>query len=109
MNWFALLAWLVPVLNIEAPPELAAVRQRLESIDPARFADIAELVGIGNPGPAIQVFLAPENSDRARNVAPWVSGYAVGESAQVVLFPARSPQYPNGSLEDVLRHEVTHV
>ena len=30
--------------------------------------------------PAIQVLLATEASDLAREVAPWISGFAVGES-----------------------------
>jgi hypothetical protein len=45
----------------------------------------------------------------------WIAGFASnGEGPEkkdemVVLFPARTPSYPNGSLEDVLRHEVAHV
>jgi hypothetical protein len=94
-------------LRIEAPPELAAVRKRLESINPQRFDDIAQLVGLTDVGPAIRVVLAPESSDPARSVSPWIAGFTVGES--VVLFPARSPTYPNNSLEDVMRHEVAHA
>jgi hypothetical protein len=52
--------------------------------------------------------LATESSDWARGVSPWIAGFAVG-SDLVVLFPARSPSYPDNTLEDVLRHEVTHV
>jgi hypothetical protein len=46
---------------------------------------------------------------------PWIAGFASnGEGPEkkdemVVLFPARTPSYPNSSLEDVLRHEVAHV
>jgi hypothetical protein len=99
----------LPKLQIEGPPELAAVRTRLQSIDPWRFADITQLVGGTDVGPAIQVILAPENSDVARGVSRWISGFAVGASGSVVIFPARSPSYPHGTLEDVLRHEVAHV
>jgi hypothetical protein len=53
--------------------------------------------------------LAAENSDLSRRVSPWIAGFAVGASNLVVLFPARSPSYPDDTLEDVLRHEVTHV
>src|SRR4029079_16693366 len=87
-------------LRIEAPSELSAVRQRLESIDPQRFDDIAHLVGLTDAGAAIRVVLAPESSDLARSVSPWIAGFTVGDS--VVLFPARSPTYPNNSLEDVM-------
>src|SRR5262249_56426725 len=48
-------------------------------------------------------------SDVARAVAPWISGFAAGESNLVVMFPARSPGYPDNTLEDVLRHEVAHI
>jgi len=98
-----------PELKIEGPPELDTVRRRLESIAPERFADIAKLLGIASSGPAILVRLVTENSDLARNVAPWIAGFAIGDSNLVVIFPARSPGYPDRTLEDVLRHEVTHV
>ena len=98
-----------PPLRFEAPPELNSVRRRLESIAPERFADIADLLGVRDSGLAIQVELAGENSDVARDVAPWIAGFAIGNSNRVVLFPARSPGYPDHTLEDVLRHEVAHV
>jgi hypothetical protein len=98
-----------PQLHIEAPPELAVIRQRLESIPTARFADIASLLGIRESGRPIQVQLVRENSEVARSVAPWIAGFAVGDSNLVVIFPARSPGYPDRTLEDVLRHEVAHV
>jgi hypothetical protein len=99
----------VPHLQIEAPPELATIRQRLESIPPERFADIASLFGIRDSGLPVQVQLVRENSELARSVAPWIAGFAVGDSNLVVIFPARSPGYPDRTLEDVLRHEVAHV
>src|SRR5437867_13257360 len=98
-----------PKLEIEAPTELDPVRNRLQSIPPGRFADIAEFLGLIDPGPVIQVKLATETSDVARVVAPWISGFAAGESNLVVVFPARSPGYPDNTLEDVLRHEVAHI
>src|SRR5437773_7135126 len=98
-----------PKLEIEAPTELDPVRNRLQSIPPGRFADIAEFLGLIAPGSVIQVKLATETSDVARAVAPWISGFAAGESNLVVMFPARSPGYPDNTLEDVLRHEVAHV
>ena len=98
-----------PALQIDAPPELGAVRTRLQSIPTDRFADIAEFLGITHADPPIHVLLATESSNLARDVAPWISGFAVGESNVVVIFPARSPGYPDHTLEDVLRHEVAHV
>jgi hypothetical protein len=96
-------------LQIEAPPELAAARMRLEAMPAGNFADIAQFLGVSDSGPAIHVVLTTEDSRLARDVPPWISGFAVGESNLIVLFPARSPGYPNDTLEDVLRHEVAHV
>jgi len=104
-----LLVTLQPQLHISAPPELLTVQRRLESIDTKRFADIAELVGIKDAGSTIEVVLAPETSEVARGTSPWIAGFANSPSSTVVLFPSRTPRYPNGSLEEVLRHEVAHI
>src|SRR5258707_1259241 len=53
--------------------------------------------------------LAAETSEWARQVPPSTAGFAVGEDNLVVLFPSRSPTYPQDTLEDVLHHEVAHV
>jgi len=98
-----------PELRIEAPPEFAAFRARLESLDPKVFAGVLQFLGIKDPGPAIRVILAPESSDLARQTPSWIAGFAVGGTDLVVIFPARTPGYPDNSLEDVLRHEVAHV
>jgi hypothetical protein len=76
------------------------------------LAGIMELVGqVGqvDAGQPIQVALVPETSELARQVEPWIVGFARGASGGIVIFPARSPQYPHISLDDVLRHEVAHV
>jgi hypothetical protein len=98
-----------PRLRIEAPPELSAIRTRLESIDPLRFTEVAQRVGLTGPLPTIRVILATEQTDWARSVSAWVAGFAIGASNLVVVFPSRSPSYPDATLEDVLRHEVAHV
>ena len=82
---------------------------RLESLPSNSFDDIAQFLGVSGAETAIHVVLAPETSEVARRVPGWISGFAVGESNLVVLFPARSPGYPDQTLEDVLRHEVAHV
>jgi hypothetical protein len=106
--FFAPLRGAVPNLQIESPPELAVIRARLQAIPSSRFDDISEFLGAESGSP-IRVVLAPENTELARSVAPWISGFAVGESSLVVIFPARSPGYPDDTIEDVLRHEVAHV
>ena len=98
-----------PALVIMAPVELASARSRLESFNRLPLADIAGTVGLAEPGPAIQVVLAAEDSEAARGAGAWIAGYALGNAGLVVLFPARSPVYPHDTLEDVLRHEVAHV
>lgn len=113
--WLAVLAVVSPAaqappaLVIMAPVDLASARSRLESFNRFPLADIVSTVGLAEPGPAIQVVLAAEDSEAARGTSPWVAGYAIGNAGLVVLFPARSPVYPHDTLEDVLRHEVAHV
>jgi hypothetical protein len=99
----------VPRLEIESPPELATIGSRLQAFAGNGMGDIGEFLGIRESGPPIRVVLSPENSELARRVAPWIAGFAVGESSLVVIFPARSPGYPDNTLEDVLRHEVAHI
>jgi hypothetical protein len=67
------------------------------------------LVGLAEPGPPIRVVLAREGSDLARNVPPWIAGYALGDAGLVVLLPGREPSYPESSIAELLNHEVAHV
>lgn len=98
-----------PRLVVEAPPSLEPEARRLRALDSSRLESAARLVGLEEPGPPIQVVLAPEGSEPARVVPPWVSGYAWSERGIVVLLPQRVPTYPDSSLEDLLGHEVAHV
>src|SRR5688500_5280684 len=97
-----------PELIVQAPPSLERVAAKVRSVDPGRLLDAMRLVGLKDPGPPIQVILGPEGSDLAM-VPPWVSGYAFGEQGVIVLLPARTPSYPESSMEELLRHEVAHV
>lgn len=99
----------VPKLNIEAPEELAAARTRLESFDTNRLGGVMRLVGLDDPGEPIRVVLAPEGSTLAQQAPPPIAGFAASDESLIVLFPARSPAYPDDTLEDVLHHEVAHV
>jgi MYXO-CTERM domain-containing protein len=98
-----------PTLIINAPEELAAARTRLASFDRSPLAGIVRMTGLADPGPPIHVILADESSDAAASVSASTAGYAIGDAGLIVLFPSRSPVYPNDTLEDVLRHEVAHV
>ena len=96
-------------LLVEAPPALEPVAARLRALDPVQIEGAARLVGLADPGAPIRVILAGEGSVQALSAPPWVAGYALPEQGVVVLLPARSPRYPDASLEDLLRHEVAHV
>lgn len=96
-----------PEIRIEAPPGLSAEKTRLESFEGKRLADVARLVGLRNPGPPIHIELAADASDWARAVPRWTAGFARRD--KVVIFPSRSPTYPDSTLDDVLRHEVAHA
>lgn len=96
-------------LQIEAPVQLRTVQAHLESFDSQRLKDVIGLVGSTAPQAPVRVILATESSDWARGVSPWVAGYALNSPELVVIFASRSPGYPHGTLDDVLRHEVAHV
>jgi len=96
-------------LEIESPPELAPFRARLAAWHKERVADILSLVGLPQPGAPIRIVLATEASEWARDVRPWVAGFAVESVGLIVLFPDRSPAYPDDNFDDVFRHELTHV
>ena len=98
-----------PDLRFEAPPEFESVASRLEEVERSRLERVLDLVGLEESGPPIRVVLAPEGSLEASRVPTWVAGYAVGSIGLVVLMPARSPAYPDRSLDAVLLHEVAHV
>jgi hypothetical protein len=99
----------IPQLEIAAPEELAGARTRLESFDTGRLSGVMQLVGLEDPGTPIRVALVPERSPLARKAPSQTAGYALPEQSLIVLFPARSPRYPDDTLEDVLHHEVAHV
>jgi hypothetical protein len=96
-------------LVVEAPASLEPLAARLRALDPVQIEGAARLVGLTDPGPPIRVVLAGEGSVEALSAPSWVAGYALPERGVVVLLPARSPRYPDSSIEDLLRHEVAHV
>lgn len=96
-----------PELRIDAPPGLSAEKSRLESFEGRRLADVVRLIGLRNPGPPIHIELASDTSDWARSVPKWTAGFARQDS--VVIFPSRSPTYPDNTLDDVVLHEVAHA
>lgn len=99
----------LPRLEVEAPPEYRALARELEALPAERFLPIVRLVGSEQAGPPIRVHLATEDSAEAQAADSWVAGYAYGALGRVVLLVERTPPYPDGSLEELLDHEVAHV
>ena len=98
-----------PRLIVEAPPALSGVAARVRAVPPQAFAEVMSLLGLADPGPPILVRLEPEGSAPALAVPPWIAAYALPGAGVVIVFPARTPSYPDSSLDDLLRHEVAHV
>ncbi|MCG8459118.1 MAG: hypothetical protein MI919_22805 [Holophagales bacterium] len=99
----------LPRLIFQAPEQLEGRREVLERFDPTTLEPILDLVGLRQPGPPIRIVLAPEGSREARRAPSWSVAYALGNAGLVVLIPSRVPVYPDGDLEQVLRHEIAHV
>ena len=100
-------------LVFEPQPGLPPAANRLAGGGRPWVSSVMELVGLDAPGPDIHVFLAPESSSLAREAPAWVTGYTDGVTTEagsrVVILAERTPSYPDGGLEEVLAHEVTHV
>lgn len=99
----------LPELRVEAAPSLAAAAEGVRRVDDSRLAAAMRLTGLETPGPPIHVVLAPEDSAAAEEAPPWVAGYADSAADLIVLFPERSPSYPDSSLGELVGHEVAHV
>ena len=102
-------------LRLEAPLEgeraLSALAQRAPSI----LAGLEASVGLSLTRP-IRVVLVPpgpvRDPDLARlesGVPSWAAGYAVPAERTAVVRLALSRQYPYGTPESVLAHEITHL
>lgn len=90
----------------ESSPEHAT---RIEELDPRRLAIAMQLLGLREPGGEILLVLATEDSLAARSAPPWISGYAFSDKGVAVLFPSRTPSYPDSTFEELVLHEVGHV
>ncbi len=99
----------VPRFEIEAPPELTALADRILGQDPRRLEATMDLLGLAHPGPPINIILAAEDAPVAQGTPTWVSGFAYGNLGVIVLFPERTPAYPDTSFDELLFHELSHV
>ena len=98
-----------PQLVVEAPAELTAVAEEVRSIGEGDFSAGLHITGVIGFTRPIRVVLAAESSELAREVPTWVSGFARGSEAVIVLFPARVHSYPDRNLRTLVHHEVAHV
>jgi hypothetical protein len=98
-----------PQLVVEAPAGLAAVAEEVRSIGEGDFSAGLHITGVIGFTTPIRIILSPENSELAREVPTWVSGFARGSEAVIVLFPARVNSYPDRNLRTLVHHEVAHV
>lgn len=98
-------------LDVESPPSLAQVTDRVRRLDGQQLGDALARAGLRIP-PRIHLTLMPENDPRARGVPFWIAGFASG-SHDITIFPARidssGASYPYDSLETVVWHEVVHL
>lgn len=109
VSWMPAAAAPAPRLVVEAPPELEAVANEVRALGEGDFSEVLHLTGRTGFTRPIQVMLVPEDAPLARGVPEWVSGYARGRDAVIVLFPARVRSYPDRNLRTLLHHEVAHV
>jgi hypothetical protein len=98
-----------PQLEVEADASLARYAQALSEVDSRPLAVLVGRLGLKRAGEPIRVQLLAESSPAAAGAPSWIAGWAYGALGTVVLLPERAPAYPDGSLEELLRHEVTHV
>jgi hypothetical protein len=82
---------------------------RIRDLDPERLAVAMRLLGLQEAGDPIRLVLAPEDSLVARSAPPWIAGYAFSDRGAAVLFPARTPAYPDSTFEELVLHEVGHI
>lgn len=92
-------------LTVEAPPELAAVADRVRATSPEAVASALSRAGLELPA-NVHVTLVPERE--AQDVPRWIVARAYG-SDQVVILPARISSYPYDSLDSVVLHEIVHL
>jgi len=98
-----------PDLVVEFPNDFPAHAARIRELDPQRLAHAMRVLGLRRPGPPIRLTLAGEDSTVAQNTPAWIAGFAYSNLGVAVLFPERSPAYPDSNFEDLVLHEVSHI
>ena len=99
----------VPRLEVEGGETWPGHAARIRKIDPSRLAIAMGLLGLEHPGDPILLVLAAEESLAARSAPAWIAGYAFSDRGAAVLFPARTPSYPDSTFEELALHEIGHI
>ena len=99
----------IPELVVEHPHDFPAYEAHIRDLDPRRLEHAMRVVGLRRPGPPIRLTLAGEDSSVAQNTPGWIAGFAYPNLGMAVLFPERSPSYPDSNFEDLVLHEVSHI
>ncbi len=99
----------VPAIRIDGAATSPEHARRIEQIDPRRLASALEFLGLQDPGGEILLALVSEGAVAARSAPAWISGYALSERGVAVLFPARTPSYPDSTFEELVLHEIGHI
>lgn len=99
----------LPRLLVEGAEIFPDHAGRITGIDSRRLTTAMDVVGLTDPGPPIAVILAGEDSVAAVSAPPWIAGYAFSDDGVAVLFPVRTPSYPDSTFEELLLHEVGHI
>ncbi len=109
LGFAAAAAAALPPLRIDAPATMLPVARQIEQLPGASLEIVNQLIGAPPGGEPIDILLAPEDSALAARTPEYVNGYAIGETSDIVLFPARASTYPDDGLPNLLRHEIAHI
>lgn len=99
----------LPPLRIDAPESMRPVVRQIVEMPEESLAIVNRLIGAPPSGEPIEILIAPEDSALAARTPSHVGGYAIGETSNIVLFPARASNYPDDGLPALLRHEIAHI
>lgn len=95
-------------VEVEAPPSLQTSAARVRAAVPD-LANVLELLGEPHAPARVRLVLAEESSELASRAPSWVAGYALPSLDTIVVFPTRTPSYPDDSLSTLLAHELAHL
>ena len=99
----------MPHLEIEGRGVAPQHAARIERIDSRRLAIAMHLLGLEQAGNPILLVLAAEDSLAARSTPQWIAGFALSDRSTAILFPDRTPVYPDPTFEELVLHEIGHV